>query len=164
MADVAGALAVQRVSVRSARAWGQDELAVSVWDVDDTHLDEETLRQRIEAVAHGRLDPATRLRVPAGARLQPVVQLRHDASREATVLEVRVDDRPGMVHLVCAALARLEVSVRSAHMATLGPQAVGVFYVQEPGAGVLAEERAASAVHAVRRTLQDTVTLDADRG
>jgi [protein-PII] uridylyltransferase len=69
-----------------------------------------------------------------------------------------------MVHLVCAALARLEVSVRSAHMATLGPQAVGVFYVQEPGAGVLAEERAASAVHAVRRTLQDTVTLDADRG
>jgi [protein-PII] uridylyltransferase len=69
-----------------------------------------------------------------------------------------------MVHLVCAALARLDVSVRSAHMATLGPQAVGVFYVQEPGAGVLAEERAASAVHAVRRTLQDPVTLDADRG
>jgi [protein-PII] uridylyltransferase len=164
MADVAGALAVQRVSVRSARAWGQDELAVSVWDVDDTHLDEVTLRQRIEAVAHGRLDPASRLRVPAGPRLEPVVQVRHDASREATVLEVRVDDRPGMVHLVCAALARLDVSVRSAHMATLGPQAVGVFYVQEPGAGVLADERAASAVHAVRRTLQDTVTLDADRG
>ena len=139
--------------MRSARAWGQDDLAVSVWDVDDTHLDEVTLRQRIEAVAHGRLDPATRLRVPAGSRLEPDVQVQHDVSREATVLEVRVDDRPGVVYLVCAALARLHLTVRSAHVTTVGPQAVDVFYVQEPGAGVLSEERAASAVHAVRRAL-----------
>ncbi len=164
MADVAGALAVQRVSVRSARAWSQDDLAVSVWDVDDTHLEEATLRQRFEAVATGRLAPSARLRAPRGPRLDPVVQLRYDASHQATVLEVRVDDRPGMVHLVCAALARLDVSVRSAHMATLGPQAVGVFYVQEPGAGVLADERAAAAVHAVRYALLDPVTLEPDQG
>jgi [protein-PII] uridylyltransferase len=81
------------------------------------------------------------------------VRIRHDASREATVLEVRVDDRPGVVYLVCAALARLHLTVRSAHVTTVGPQAVDVFYVQEPGAGVLSEERAASAVHAVRRAL-----------
>jgi [protein-PII] uridylyltransferase len=84
------------------------------------------------------------------------------------VLEVRVDDRPGVVYLVCAALARMDLSVRSAHVATVGPQAVDVFYVQEPGAGVLSDERAASAVHAVRHTLGqaagDPVTLDADRG
>ena len=164
MADAAGALAVQRVSVRSARAWSQDDLAVSVWDVDDTHLEEAALRQRFEAVAAGRLDPVSRLRAPRDRSLDPVVQIRHGASAEATVLEVRVDDRPGMVYLVCAALARLDVSVRSAHMATLGPQAVGVFYVQEPGAGVMADERAASAVHAVRAALQDPVTLEADRG
>jgi [protein-PII] uridylyltransferase len=78
-------------------------------------------------------------------------------------MEVRVGDRPGVVYLVCKALARLDVSVRSAHLATLGPQAVDVFYVQESGAGVLSDERAASAVHAVRRALQDPVTLDADR-
>jgi [protein-PII] uridylyltransferase len=164
MADVAGALAAQRISVRSARAWSQDDLAVSVWDVDDTHLEEASLRQRFEAVAAGRLDPVSRLRAPRDRRLDPVVQIRHGASAGATVLEVRVDDRPGMVYLVCAALSRLDVSVRSAHMATLGPQAVGVFYVQEPGAGVMADERAASAVHAVRAALQDPVTLDADRG
>ena len=76
------------------------------------------------------------------------------------MLEVRVDDRPGVVHLVCAALARLDLSVRSAHVTTLGPQAVDVFYVQELGAGVLSDERAASAVHAVRRALQDPVTLE----
>jgi [protein-PII] uridylyltransferase len=68
-----------------------------------------------------------------------------------------------VVYLVCAALARLELSVRSAHLTTLGPQAVDVFYVQELGAGLLSDERAAAAVHAVRRALQVTATLDADR-
>lgn len=164
MADVAGALTVQRASVRSARVWTQDDMAVSVWDIDETHLDEAMLRERFDAIAAGRLDPGARLRAPRGQHLDPAVQIRHDASSDATVLEVRVDDRPGVVYLVCAALARLEVSVRSAHLTTLGPQAVDVFYVQEPGAGVLSDERAASAVHAVRRAVGDTVTLDDGRG
>ena len=76
---------------------------------------------------------------------------------------MRVDDRPGVVYLVCAALARLDLTVRSAHLTTLGPQAVDVFYMQELGAGVLSDERAAAAAHAVRRALQVTATLDADR-
>jgi [protein-PII] uridylyltransferase len=92
--------------------------------------------------------------------LEPSVQVRHEASKEATVLEVRVDDRPGVVYLVCSALAGLDLSVRSAHVTTLGPQAVDVFYVQELGAGPLSDERAASAVHAVRRALQGPATLD----
>jgi [protein-PII] uridylyltransferase len=164
MADVAGALALQRTSVRAARAWSQDDLAVSVWEVDDPHLDPAMLRERLEAVAQGRLDPAARLRGRQPRGPEPAVQVRHEVSTEATVLEVRVGDRPGVVHLVCAALASLDLSVRSAHLATFGPQAVDVFYVQEPGGGVLGDERAASAVHAVRATLQDTATLDAGRG
>jgi [protein-PII] uridylyltransferase len=163
MADVAGALAVQRASVRSARVWSQDDMAVSVWDIDETHLDEAMLRERFAAIVAGRLDPAARFRAPRGQRLDPAVQVRHDASIEATVLEVRVEDRPGVVYQVCAALAGLQVTVRSAHLTTLGPQAVDVFYVQEAGAGVLSEERAASAVHAVRRALQEPVTLDRGR-
>ena len=164
IADIAGALTVQRASIRAARAWTQDDLAVSVWEVDETHLDEAILRQRLERVIEGLEDPAARLRPPSEDSLEASVQVRHDASRQATVMEVRVQDRPGVVYLVCKALARLDVSVRSAHLATLGPQAVDVFYVQEPGAGVLSDERAASAVHAVRWALQDPVTLDADRG
>jgi [protein-PII] uridylyltransferase len=164
MADVAGALALHRVPVRSARAWGQDDLAVSVWELDDPSVDEAVLRQRVEGVVAGREDPAARLRGGPGSGLDPSVQVRYDASRRATVLEVRVANRPGVVYRVCAALAALEVTVRSAHLATLGPQAVDVFYVQELGAGVLSDERAATAVHAVRRALQDPVTLDADRG
>ena len=51
------------------------------------------------------------------------------------MLEVRAADRPGVVYLVCAALAGLDVAVRSAHVDTLGPQAVDVFYVQGPRPG-----------------------------
>ena len=68
-----------------------------------------------------------------------------------------MDDRPGVVHLVCAALAARDVSVRSAHVSTVGPQAVDVFYLQEQGAGRLSDERAAEAAHAVRHALLGTV-------
>jgi [protein-PII] uridylyltransferase len=164
MADVSGALTLLHASVRSARAWVEDDLAVSRWEVDEIRLDEALVRQRVEAVTAGRVDPAERVRAARRVLPEPLVAVRHDASQEATVIEVRVDDRPGVVHLVCAALARLDLSVRSAHVATTGPQAVDVFYVQEWRAGPVGEERAATAVHAVRRALHPAATLDADRG
>jgi [protein-PII] uridylyltransferase len=68
-------------------------------------------------------------------------------------MEVRAADRPGVVYLVCSTLARMDVAVRSAHVDTLGPQAVDVFYLQESSAGALTDQRAAEAAHAVREAL-----------
>lgn len=156
LADVAAALALQRVSVRAARAWTQDGYGVSVWDVAESGLDEVLLRQRLESVVDGRTDATARLRRTTPVRLEPTVAVRTDASASATLVEVRSADRPGLLHTVCSALAALDVSVRSAHVSTLGPQAVDVFYVQEASAGALSEERAASAAHAVRQALVTT--------
>ncbi len=153
LADLAAALALQRVPVRAARIWAQGEYGVCVWEVGDEHLDTAVLRERYEAVVQGRIDPAARLRPDAAGALDPAVVLRPGASEQATVLEVRAADRPGVVWLVCRALARLGVTVRSAHLDTLGPQAVDVFYLQEESAGVLSETRAAEAAHAVRAVL-----------
>ena len=86
-------------------------------------------------------------------QIHSVPNLFLKASEQATVLEVRAADRPGVVYLVCSALARLDVAVRSAHLDTLGPQAVDVFYLQEASAGALSETRAAEAAHAVRAAL-----------
>ncbi|MBB6626573.1 [protein-PII] uridylyltransferase [Nocardioides sp. KIGAM211] len=153
LADMAAMFALQRVPVRAARAWAQDQYGVVVWEVADEHLDAAVLRQRYDAIVDGRLDPATRLR-PADAQvLAPTVVVRPEASDHATVLEVRAADRPGVVYLVCAALARLDVAVRSAHVDTLGPQAVDVFYLQESSAGSLSDQRSAAAAHAVRAAL-----------
>jgi [protein-PII] uridylyltransferase len=152
LADAAALFAVQRVSVRSARAWAQGDVGVSVWDVAEEDLDPRVLRQRFDAIVAGRVDPTARLRRGSGG-IEPHVVIRAEASARATVLEVRAADRPGVVHLVCAALAKLDLAVRSAHIDTLGPQAVDVFYVQESSAGVLGDTRAAEAAHAVRAAL-----------
>jgi [protein-PII] uridylyltransferase len=153
LADEAAVFALQRTSVRAAHAWSQQEYGVSVWEVAEEHLDPAVLRQRFEAIAAGRVDPGERLRPDTASTLAPTVAVRPEASAQATVLEVRATDRPGTLHLVCAALARLGLAVRSAHVDTLGPQAVDVFYVQEEGAGALSDERAADAAHAVRSAL-----------
>src|SRR4029078_78298 len=91
-----------------------------------------------------------------------VVAARHAAGAwvRAAVLGGRTEDGPGVIHTVCRTLADLGVSVRSAHVTTLGPQAVDVFYVEESGAGALSETRAADAAHAVLAALLDAVTLE----
>ena len=162
LADVAGSLVLLRAPVRGARAWsepgegGADGVAVQVWDVARPDVDVAVLRQRYDAVLARTGDAVRRLATagaaPAGA-LDPAVVVRPEASAHATVLEVRAADRPGLVHVVCAALAGLDVAVRSAHVDTLGPPAVDVFYLQEPSAGALADHRAAAAAHAVRAAL-----------
>lgn len=153
LADIAATFAVQRVAVRAARAWAQDGCGISVWEVADEYLDAAVLRDRFDAISAGRIDPSARLRIAGPSPLAPAVVVKPEASAQATVLEVRAADRPGVLHLVCAALARLGVTVRSAHVDTLGPQAVDVFYLQEAAAGALSDQRAAEAAHAVRAVL-----------
>ena len=159
LADIAATFGLARIPVRAARAWAQDQYSVSVWEVGEGGLDAAVLRQRYDAVVDGRVDPSRRLRPgDPGAALDPAVVVRPEASEQATVLEVRTADRPGVVYLVCSALAALDVAVRSAHVDTLGPQAVDVFYLQESSAGVLSDQRAAEAAHAVRAALSSPVT------
>lgn len=153
LADLAALFAIRRIPVRAARAWSQEQYGVSVWEVGEGPVEPAVLRQTFEALREGRLDAAGRLRPKPGRSLAPTVVVRPEASDQATVLEVRAEDRPGVVYLVCAALARLDVAVRSAHVDTLGPQAVDVFYLQEAAAGVLGDRRAAEAAHAVRAAL-----------
>ncbi len=158
LADIAGALGLARIPVRSARAWPQERdgrsYGVSRWSVGERDLDPAILRQRLDAVVSGRVDLTARLGQSPRTRLEPAVVVRPEASSRSTVLEIRADDRPGLVYLVCAALAGQRISVRSAHVSTLGPQAVDVFYLQEEGAGRLSDERAAVAAHAVRDALR----------
>ena len=156
-------MARPRTPGRAARAWSQDRYAVSVWEVGEPDLDAAVLRQRYEAVAEGKVDVARRLRSAGpGAELDPAVVVRPEASDQATVLEVRAADRLGVIHRVCAALAALDIAVRSAHVDTLGPQAVDVFYLQESSAGALTDQRAAQAAHAVRAALDARARGSAD--
>ncbi|MBO0843004.1 MAG: [protein-PII] uridylyltransferase, partial [Nocardioides sp.] len=150
LADVAATFAVARLPVRACRAWSQGPYAISIWDVADEDVDVAVLRAGYDAIVEGRIDPAERLAVSEG---EPSVVVRPEASEHATVLEVRTADRPAVLYTVCAALKKLGMTVRSAHISTLGPQAVDVFYLQEAYAGQLTDQRAAEAAHAVRAAM-----------
>ena len=156
LADVAGGLAALRVPVNAARAWAQvdaeGEWGVSSWEVPDAYLDATMVRDRIRRVVEGSQRLPDLPERPDG-ELPPIVEVRPDASRTSLVLEIRTSDRPGVVHRVLTTLAGLGLTVASAHVSTLGPQAVDVFYVQEDGGVRPTEERAAAAAHAVRTAL-----------
>lgn len=152
LADLAAVLALQKAPVRAARAWSQGAWGVSVWEVSHEALDPALLRHRFDLVVAGA-GGVERLAPVEADLLEPTVQVHPEASRRATVLEVRAGDRPGLLHTVLGAVAGLGMTVRSAHVDTLGPQAVDVFYLCEWGAGPLGERRSAEAAHAVRRAL-----------
>ena len=155
LADVAAMLALQRASVRAARAWTAGRRTrVSVWEVADEHLDPTVLRQRLEAIVEpAASSPATGSRPADAAARADGRRTPRGVARGHRAGGPRRPTGRASLHLVLAALADLDVSVRSAHVDTLGPQAVDVFYVQEADAGALSERRAAEAAHAVREAL-----------
>lgn len=99
----------------------------------------------------GRASPGTS-RVWKGPP-SPRVTVAPAGSRLATVLEVRAQDAPGLLYRVARALERARVRIRSAHVSTLGADAVDAFYVTGADGSPLAPEEAAVVAQAVQRAL-----------
>lgn len=93
------------------------------------------------------LTPLSRRPVRAG-HASPVTRalLVPGASADATVLELRASDRPGLLHDVGRCLAQAKVSVRSAYVATYCGQAVDTVYLTEPDGSMLSPGRVAAVV------------------
>ena len=83
----------------------------------------------------------------------PRVTVAPAGSRLATVIEVRAQDAPGLLHRIGRALEQSAVRVRSAHVSTLGANAVDAFYVTDPDGGPLVPERAAQVAGEVEKAL-----------
>ncbi|WUI04440.1 [protein-PII] uridylyltransferase [Spirillospora sp. NBC_00431] len=101
-----------------------------------------------------RLDVADRLerrarsmRVRPGVEVAPPrVMIVEDASRTATVVEVRAHDRPGLLWRVGQALGKCGLRVRAAQVDTLGAEAVDVFYVVDAAGRPLSDPAALAAI------------------
>ena len=142
LADVAALFALQRASVRAARAWAQDEYGVSVWEVAEEHLD---AGRAAPALRRDRRRPAStrppgcgrprrRALAPTRRRAARGVARRRRCSRcgPPTGPGVRLPGLRG------AGRPRRRRSAPPTSTRS-GPQAVDVFYVQEAGAGALSE-------------------------
>ncbi|GGL97144.1 bifunctional uridylyltransferase/uridylyl-removing enzyme [Streptomyces fumigatiscleroticus] len=169
---VAGVLALHRLTVRTAelRALGlPDEVGGSVLLLDWRVAAEygslpqaARLRADLVRALDGSLDIAGRLaeRDAAYPRRRgviappPRVTVAPAASRHATVIEVRAQDRPGLLHRIGRALEAAGVRVRSAHVSTLGSNAVDAFYVTGAEGVPLAGEEAASVARGLEETLR----------
>ncbi|RKS77343.1 [protein-PII] uridylyltransferase [Motilibacter peucedani] len=164
MGVVAGVLALHRLSVRSATLRTEGGIAVDTWSVVPEFGDPpalEALRDDIDRALDRRLDVAAVLerreasRAPAQAPRTPAqIDVVHDASETATVLEVRAADRLGLLHRLGRALSFAGLDVLAARVATLGAEAVDVFYVVEDTGEPLTAERARE----VARILKDVAS------
>ncbi|MFI7308867.1 [protein-PII] uridylyltransferase [Streptomyces hygroscopicus] len=84
----------------------------------------------------------------------PRVTVAPGGSQLATVIEVRAQDAPGLLHRIGRALEDTGVAVRSAHVSTLGANAVDAFYVTDGSGAPLKPLRAAEVAREVERALR----------
>ncbi|MFF9754159.1 [protein-PII] uridylyltransferase [Streptomyces sp. NPDC014344] len=161
---VAGVLAMHRLTVRTAELRSLDlpagvdgSVLLLDWRVAAEYgslPQAARLRADLVRALDGSLDVSGRLaeRDAAYPRRRgvvappPRVAVAPAASRHATVIEVRAQDAPGLLFRIGRALEDAAVRVRSAHVSTLGANAVDVFYVtQEQGVPLPGEEAVAVA-------------------
>ena len=72
----------------------------------------------------------------------PVVTALNDIATSATVLEVRMHDRPGILYSVAKSISRLNVDIKAVIISTLGAEAFDTLYVTDLAGNALSEERA----------------------
>ena len=160
-ADTAGVLAAAGLIVRTAIVRTLDGVAVNEWHVDapgggaPVIVD---LVRSLERVSAGDATPLGLLArgsggvalpsgsTPTSAPGQARAMIVPGASPEATVLEVRAGDRPGLLYDLGRAFAGAGISVRSAHVATYAGQTLDTFYLTDPGGGPLAPSVVAQVV------------------
>ncbi|WP_030943137.1 [protein-PII] uridylyltransferase [Streptomyces sp. NRRL S-646] len=168
---VAGVLAMHRLTVRTAELRTLDlpdgvegSVLLLNWRVAAEYgslPQAARLRADLVRALDGSLDIAGRLaeRDAAYPRRRgvvappPRVTVAPAASRLATVIEVRAQDAPALLFRIGRALEDASVRVRSAHVSTLGANAVDAFYVTGPEGAPLPGDEAA----AVARKLEETL-------
>ncbi|MER7771038.1 [protein-PII] uridylyltransferase [Kitasatospora sp. NPDC096140] len=170
LGTAAGVLALHRLTVRSAGLRELDPIGAGPvlllsWRVaaEFGELPEAArLRADLRRALDGSLDVERRLaeRDAAAPRRRgiptppPLVAVAPAvASATATVLEVRAHDAPGLLHRIGRALDGAGVRVRTAHVSTLGAEAVDSFYLTDAQGRPLAARRAGEVAAAVRAAL-----------
>ncbi|NHA66957.1 [protein-PII] uridylyltransferase [Phycicoccus flavus] len=163
-ADTAGLLAAEGHTVRTAILRTVDGVAANEWHVESPSgavPEPERIVRGLSRLARGDRGPLqtldrrrAHLARPSrdsgvGSPGQARALVVPGASSEATVLEVRAQDRPGLLYELGAAFARAGMSVRSAHIATYAGQTLDTFYLTGSDGLPLPPARVAQAVSLV---------------
>ena len=163
---VAGVLNTSRLDVRSARTKSHHKSAVMNWIVTpEPHAPEikaEFLRHEIEKAFNDAAHIEEKLiaraaayaSIPAIPVPDPIVETFNDEATEATIIEVRSHDRPGLLFRIGAGITQSRIDIRSAIVTTLGAEAIDTLYVTEISGGALSDERADEVAQRLRQLLK----------
>jgi [protein-PII] uridylyltransferase len=163
----AGALALHRLTIRSATATAVGPTAVTVFEVSPrfgSAPDWEALRADVRRAFDDAIPLAAHLAErerayadDASPATPPRVLWFDDASDVASVVEVRAHDAVGLLHRLTRALADAGLDVRSARISTLGAEVVDAFYVvEDDGRPVVGADR--------RSTIEEALLTACRRG
>jgi [protein-PII] uridylyltransferase len=163
---VAGVFNISRLDVKSARTKTHGNSAVMYWIVTpEPHAPEVTsvgLRNLIAEALKDSTEVEEKLiarakayaSVPSIPVPDPEVEIFNDAATDATVIEVRSHDRPGLLFRIGAAITQSKIDIRSAIVTTLGAEAIDTLYVTELTGGPLTPERACEVASHLKQALK----------
>ena len=163
---VAGVFNISRLDVKSARTKTLGSSAVMYWIVTpEPHAPEISAAKLHDLIAMALIDPrdveekliaraASYASIPAIPVPDPEVEIFTDAATDATVIEVRSHDRPGLLFRIGAAITQSTIDIRSAIVTTLGAEAIDTLYVTELSGGALSPERAAEVASHLKQALK----------
>ena len=154
LSAVAGLMTISRFNVRSAKTRTTNEIAVMRWVVElDANAElpsAEKLTEQLKKALSGELDLGRKIeeridnyrKFPGIPTPPPVVFAANDLATNATIIEVRMHDRPGILFNVTRAISRFGVDIKSAIVSTLGAEAFDTLYVTDLEGQPLTGERA----------------------
>ncbi len=154
LSAVAGLMTISRFNVRSAKTRTTDGVAVMRWIVElDSNAPmptAEKLTDQLKKALSGELDLGRKIeeridsyrKYPGIPTPPPVVFAANDLATNATIIEVRMHDRPGILFNVARAISRFGVDINSAIVSTLGAEAFDTLYVTDLAGQPLSGERA----------------------
>ncbi len=163
---VAGVFNISRLDVKSARTKTLENSAVMYWIVTpEPHAPETSATKLHGLIADALLDSkdveekliaraAAYASIPSIPVPDPEVEIFTDAATDATVIEVRSHDRPGLLFRIGAAITQSKIDIRSAIVTTLGAEAIDTLYVTELTGGPLSPERATEVASHLKQALK----------
>jgi len=146
-AKTSGVMALAGANIVSAKIFTlKNGTAIQIFNIQDSEqqlFDKPDRLARLSVLLNqalsGELEPANALATLKPAypsrlevfKVTPRVNIENTISNEHTVIEVTGRDRIGFLHHVTHHLAKLKLTIATAHITTYGERAVDVFYVKD---------------------------------